>query len=439
MSREQGPGFAVLAGSWSGDAPPSDDLLAATRDALATVQPTDIAALAPLVEALLARLGGAAAEPARRALFTLLDTARRRFFTEALPPALIPDWLRLLLPVIDRADYTLGEVLRAREESDPRAVALRTLGEDGGELTVADLARRTRSIARGLLSLLHDDPAGRVALLSENSLEVALCDLACLTNGLFDFPLPANAAADQVVYMLRHSGAQVLIASDDEQLAKVLPALPTLPDLKEVVVIQRAAAARHGLVSLEQLVNQGAGPFVDAQRTRRAAAVRSRDVATVMYTSGTTGQPKGIAFTHQNIVSKRLCRGFALPRLGEGDIFLCYLPLYHTFGRWLELTGSLWWGATYVFARSTAHAALLEDFRTVRPTVFISVPKKWMELHESALQEASSDDPAEAAACLAQAHRRPPAARALGRGLPRPGRLPRTSTAPASSSAPATG
>ena len=116
--------------------------------------------------------------------------------------------------------------------------------------------------------------------------------------------------------------------------------------------------------------------------------MKSRDLATVMYTSGTTGRPKGIAFTHLNIVSKRLCRGFALPQIGEGDVFLCYLPLYHTFGRWLEMTGSLWWGATYVFARSTSQASLLEDFRTVRPTVFISVPKKWMELHESAVQAA---------------------------------------------------
>jgi acyl-CoA synthetase (AMP-forming)/AMP-acid ligase II len=119
-----------------------------------------------------------------------------------------------------------------------------------------------------------------------------------------------------------------------------------------------------------------------------------------MYTSGTTGKPKGIQFNHLNIVSKRLCRGFALPEVGEGDVFLAYLPLFHTFGRWLELTGSLWWGATYVFARSTAAPSLINDFKDVQPTLFISVPKKWFELHDAAVREAGSDDPEETAAYL---------------------------------------
>jgi long-subunit acyl-CoA synthetase (AMP-forming) len=401
MSHEPHPTLTRLATHWSRPGPISNQLVDETRDTFATVQPSDLPSLAGLVETMLGRLAAPESrEPTRRSLFTLLDTVRRRFFTEALAPDMVGDWTRLLLPVIDRADYTLGDVLRSREETDARAVAMRVLGPDGGELTVADVARRTRSIARGLLALLRDEPDGKVALLSENTLESALCDLACLTNGIVNFPLPANAVAEQVVYMLRHSGARVLVVSDEEQVAKVLPALGSLPALRDVVVASRGCAQRHGLLSLEQMIEQGGGPFDDVLRVTRAAEVRSRDLATVMYTSGTTGRPKGIAFSQLNIVSKRLCRGFALPQVGEGDAFLCYLPLYHTFGRWFEMTGSLWWGATYVFARSTSHASLLEDFKTVRPTVFISVPKKWIELHETAVQEAASDDPEETATVL---------------------------------------
>jgi long-chain acyl-CoA synthetase len=396
--KEESP-FPGLAARWDAAEVPDADTLELTREAFGAVRPEDLPEVQPLVGTLLGRLGGPAREPTRRALFALLDGARRRFFTALLAPDQIDPWLRVLLPVIDRADYSFGELLRSREETDPKTIAIRVLGADANELTVADLARRTRAIARGVLALVDGAADAKVAILSENSLEAALCDLACLSNGIVDFPLPANAVAEQIVYMLKHSGAHVLLASDDEQIAKVLPSLSALPELREIVVFSRAAADRNGLLSLEQMVGQGAD-FDDAARAARAEAVKAKDVATVMYTSGTTGKPKGILFTHENLVSKRLCRGFALPEIGEGDVFLCYLPLYHTFGRWLELTGSLWWGATYVFARGTAQASLLEDFKRVKPTIFISVPKKWMELHEAAVWEAASDDPDELAAHL---------------------------------------
>jgi long-subunit acyl-CoA synthetase (AMP-forming)/GNAT superfamily N-acetyltransferase len=385
--------LASLERHWTHDPAPGETLLEVTRDTFTSVLPGDHARVGPLVGALLARIGDPAArDPVRRALFTLLDTVRRRPFMEATRPEQIDPWLRVLLPIIPGADFAFGDLLRSREETDPRTVAIRTLGADATTLTVADLARRTRAIARGLYALLGEEPEPKVAILSENSLESALADLACLSNGIVDFPLPANAVAEQIVYMLKHSGARVLLVSDDEQVAKVLPGLADLPELKAIVSFSRSTAERHGLLSLDQMVGQGGGAFDDALRGERAAAVRARDLATVMYTSGTTGRPKGIIFTHENIVSKRLCRGFALPRVGEGDVFLAYLPLYHTFGRWLELTGSLWWGGTYVFARSTAQASLIEDFKTVRPNVFISVPKKWMELHDSAGVAAGTDD-----------------------------------------------
>ncbi len=392
--------FPHLASRWGRPGAPEKGLLEETRDALAGVTPGDLGLVAPLVAVLLGRVADEAGrQPARQALFTLLDTVRRRLFTRALAPDQVDPWLRLLLPIIPKADYTFGELLRSREETDPKTVAIRTLGADATELTVAELSRRTRAIARGLLAILGEDPEARVAILSENCLEAALCDLACLSNGFVDFPLPANAVAEQIVYMLKHSRARVLLCSDEEQVAKVLPSLSGLPDLREVVVFSRTCAERNGLLSLDQMVGQGAG-FDEAARAARAAAVKATDMATAMYTSGTTGKPKAIIFTHENIVSKRLCRGFALPEIGEGDAFLCYLPLYHTFGRYLELTGTLWWGATYTFARSTAQASLLEDFRSVKPSVFISVPKKWMELQDAAVWEAASDDVDETAAHL---------------------------------------
>ncbi len=384
--------FPALAQAWSGPDAPGAATIDETRAACAAVRPDDLAAVAPLVDALLHRLADpAVGGPARRALFALLDGVRRRQFTTTLAPADVDAWLALVVRTVRGADYDFGELLRSREATDPKTIAIRVLGPEEGELTVADVSRRTRAIARGVLALVDGDPGAKVAILSENCLEAALCDLACLSNGIVDFPLPANAVAEQIVFMLKHSGARVLLASDEEQVAKVLPSLPALPELEEIVVFSRPAADRNGLLSLDQMVSQGA-EFDDGARAARAAAVKATDVATVMYTSGTTGKPKGIIFSHENIVTKRFARAFALPLLNEGDVFLAYLPLYHTFGRWLELTGTLFWGATYVFARTTAQSTLLEDFKKVKPTVFISVPKKWMELHEAAAWAASSDE-----------------------------------------------
>jgi long-subunit acyl-CoA synthetase (AMP-forming)/GNAT superfamily N-acetyltransferase len=389
--------FGKLAHDWAGLNDPKQRH-AQLREAFACMAPSDIDAVAPV----LASLCEALPDPhALAAASTFLDQIRRRKFVEGMSDALAEPWANLAVQVIRRANHTTPELLRSREETDPNHVALRVLGPNACDVTVAELARRSRSIARGLLVLLEEgtasasvegDSEGRfVALLAENSLESALCDIACLTNGIVNIRLPANSTPDQVQYILQHSGARVLIASDDTQLSKVLPSLSEIPALRSIVLLDRAAADRHGLLSLEQLVAQ-AGDVDDDIRKRRAAAVRIDDLATIMYTSGTTGLPKGIMFSHLNVVSKRFCRAFALPQLGEGDVFLSFLPLFHTFGRWLELMGTLFWGATYVFARNPSQAALIEDFKAQEPTVFISVPKKWTELYEQAVREAGGED-----------------------------------------------
>ena len=101
-----------------------------------------------------------------------------------------------------------------------------------------------------------------------------------------------------------------------------------------------------------------------------------------MYTSGTTDNPKGIQFSQLNIVSKRFARALALPDIGPKDGFLCYLPLYHTFGRWFEMVGALFWGATYTFTENTSFKTLLRDFKLAKPSIFISIPKRWIQIQE---------------------------------------------------------
>ncbi|MFQ5753269.1 MAG: AMP-binding protein, partial [bacterium] len=119
--------------------------------------------------------------------------------------------------------------------------------------------------------------------------------------------------------------------------------------------------------------------------------VKVDDLATIMYTSGTIEAPKGIMFSQLNIVSKRFARAIALPEIGDQDRFLCYLPFFHTFGRFFEMMGCIFWGSVYVFMESPNFETMIENFQLAKPTVFISIPKKWMQLFEKIQEKVDID------------------------------------------------
>jgi long-chain acyl-CoA synthetase len=224
---------------------------------------------------------------------------------------------------------------------------------------------------------------------------MALVDLACLTSGIVNVMVPATATETDVAFILDHARVGALVVSDAEQLQKVLNVRDRLPELGPIIALDASAAGGREVIAFEHL--QARSSEVSPTRlAERRSGLKIDDLATVMYTSGTTGVPKGICFTQRNIVFKRFARALALPEIGERDVFLSYLPLFHTFGRFLEMTGSIFWGATYCFAEDPSIETLTRQSRENGASVLISIPMKWMQLYDLVRQAIDIDGASDA-------------------------------------------
>ena len=364
--------------------------VAGTTQELAQLESLPLAELGDLIERCTGRLGpGDDLDAARRrTAWEVLDLVRRSAVLRRIDRRETEAWAQRILGLVEASHLTVGPLFRQRA----RLYGTKTLFEleasgQGSSWTWRRVASRVEFLSRVLLSLDPADDPAPIAFLSENRVEIALLDLACLSSGLVNVMVPANATDSDVGYILRHSKAGTVIVSDQHQLTKVLENRDSLDDLARIVTLDPLPGHGPDVVCLDALASQ-AEQVPRELPQQRGERVRIDDLATIMYTSGTTGTPKGIQFSHRNIVSKRFARALALPEIGERDVFLCFLPLYHTFGRFLELMGCVFWGATYCFLESTSIEGLSRGMRRFRPTVFISVPKKWMQLHELIAQQA---------------------------------------------------
>ena len=349
------------------------------------------------------RLDGDAGDlEARKFAWQLLDIFRRSTLLCRIVEADATEaWADRILGLVEASNFTFGHLLAQRAAGYGERTLFRvSAGGASRNLSWRQVAGRVDLIARSLLALSADIDGRPLAILSKNSVEMALIDLACLSSGIVNIVVPANSTENDVAFILDHADVGALLVSDAEQLTKVHNVRDRLPGLRQIIAIEPSAASGRGAIPFEHLLARSS-EFTTAQLEERRRDQRIDDLATVMYTSGTTGTPKGICFSQRNIVFKRFARALALPKIGEDDRFLCYLPLFHTFGRFFEMTGCVFWGATYCFAEDPSAETLSRQMREISATVLISIPMKWMQLYDQIRQQvdvlAADDDEIRAA------------------------------------------
>lgn len=311
-------------------------------------------------------------------------------------------------------------------DHSPERPALRQrVGGDWEPLSWGDYGVAVTEVAAGLVAL-GVEPSDRVAILAFNQIRWHEADIAILAVGATSVPAYPTSASSQVTRLLGHSGARVCFVADRDQLTKVLLGRHSLPALEHVVMFDEPPDGLDDdlLLTFDDLRTLGRRRLTDepAVVRDRSAAITPDSTATIVYTSGTTGPPKGVILTYANL-SATIRSIIDVVEIGPDDRFLSFLPLSHIAERTVSHFGQIVAGGETWFAASLS--TVPTDLRACRPTVFFAVPRVWEKFNTAILDEiARSPRPARmlAEAYLRAGRRRSDALRAETR----PGVLART-------------
>jgi long-chain acyl-CoA synthetase len=314
------------------------------------------------------------------------------------------------------AARTAIEVWKARVAASADSVAYRYRGGSPPrwiDLTWRQSDEAAREIAGGLASSpLNVRRGDTVCILAQTRIEWVLCDVGVLLCGGATVPIYASSTAEQCAFIIRDSGAKVVIVEDAAQLEKVLPLRAQMPGLaivymsgdapldkpdaqgrKVVALSDEWAGVRGGPppISLEALREAGKA-FLAAdpgELDRRGAALVPGDLFTIIYTSGTTGNPKGVVLTHENLVSgcASACRAMTLE---PQDNQLLFLPLAHVLGcemQWAVVTA----GAPTAIAESLTK--IKDNLVDIRPTFMAGVPRIYEKFFNAVQAGAAQGSP----------------------------------------------
>lgn len=294
---------------------------------------------------------------------------------------------------------TLPQMFEQAVAKDPEARYLgRKVGDKFEFITYAQADQQRKELASGLVEL-GIQPGERVATFAENSPNWVVGDLGIITSGAVHAPLYRDSKGEAIAYNLQNSKAKMIVVDSDERMAEVIKMEGQLPELTTIVAMhQTELKTSKRLVSWDEVMKSGRENLDknSAELKSRQDNMKATDVASMVFTSGTTGTPKGVLHTHGSLISSvegalRIVTDQPQADLKDvhmkGDLELSVLPLGHIFERVVAYTLTAAGGA---LAYPNGHKDFMADVAQTRPTVLAAVPKMFDKILEGTQEIAAS-------------------------------------------------
>ena len=282
-------------------------------------------------------------------------------------------------------DRTFIDLFNQRVATSPDKTALlHSVGGNWEPVSWVEFDQLTSQIAYGLMSL-RLEPGDRIGLLSRSRLEWVLADIGILKAGCCTVPVYANSLPGEVRHVLSDSGARAVFVESEKELASVRSVISGT-DLEHIVVM-RGPARGPGEMPWEELLTAGRVHKAEYPGTIsvRQKAMEPGSLATIVYTSGTTGLPKGVMITQGNIVFQAEALAEVMKEvIGPDDLHLMCLPLSHILARSIVMAGV---SAGYANAFATSLEAVERELTEVRPTFMTVVPLMLEHFHTAIKRE----------------------------------------------------
>jgi long-chain acyl-CoA synthetase len=270
---------------------------------------------------------------------------------------------------------TINDVFERMSHRGGTTVALWKSGGEWKEISSQQMYGRVRAVV-GLLESWGIERGERVGLVSENRWEWPVVDFAVLAMGGVDVPLYDTLTSEQMGYVLRDAGVRAVFVSNRLQYKKLVAA-GEIPTLEFVAVLDEGEFA--GAVSVTEVFKRAPElELPDAGFDALLKETKPEELATIVYTSGTTGDPKGVMLTHRNLADNLRYSTVGL-RMGEGDATISFLPLSHSLARHLGY-------AIYGHGGKIAYLAKFDDLKgamtAVKPQIFLAVPRVYEKVRQ---------------------------------------------------------